>query len=341
MTTIANSGPVICVEAKPLTDRTWLGTVTLLIAIFVLRPEVADFAILLAALVIVPMGFGLIGNEVAAARSDRLLMAATRLQFPTALLLLTGFAMPVGKIAAALAVPWFGVTFLAAAWGARSFCSRKTWHNETRREAGFAIGMMFLTIGGMWTVFFRLGSWPGGFPQVIAKLTAVHFHYAGFALPVIAAMVARVRGGKLNVLLVPTIAAATLLLAVGITVAPLVELTAALTLAAAGCWLAVLQVRIAFSAKRPVTFVALATSALAMLSGMAMVSIYAAGEFLAPSFGLAEYSGGGWIDIATMIRFHGMTMALGFSLLGLAGWHLWVEEKGTSRRGAEAAVKTN
>lgn len=195
--------------------------------------------------------------------------------------------------------------------------------------------MMFLVVGGMWTSFYRFGSWPGGFPPVIAKLTAVHFHYAGFALPVIAAMVSQSRRGKLSALLVPTIAVATLLLAVGITFAPLVELAAALILVVAGVWLAVLQMGIAFGTRRPATFVTLAASGVAMLSGMAMVSIYAIGEFLAPRLGLGEYSGGGWIDIPTMIRFHGLTMAIGFALLGLAGWHLWLEESRYAPRAAD------
>ena len=57
-------------------------------------------------------------------------------------------------------------------------------------------GLVYLAVGGVWTVIARAGLRPLGFPDLIVLLTAVHFHYAGFALPVLAGLVARASGGS-------------------------------------------------------------------------------------------------------------------------------------------------
>ncbi len=43
-----------------------------------------------------------------------------------------------------------------------------------------------LTVGALWAFAYRLGWSPFGYAPIIVLLTAVHFHYAGFALSIIA-----------------------------------------------------------------------------------------------------------------------------------------------------------
>jgi hypothetical protein len=58
--------------------------------------------------------------------------------------------------------------------------------------------------------------------------------------------------------------------------------------------------------------VLLVTSSLALAVAMVLACIYAAGTFLATD----------WLDIPTMLRWHGAVQALGFTLPGLAGWNM-------------------
>jgi YndJ-like protein len=51
-----------------------------------------------------------------------------------------------------------------------------------------AAGLAYLTVGGVWLVVSRLGERPLDLSTDIVRLTAVHFHYAGFGLPVLAAI---------------------------------------------------------------------------------------------------------------------------------------------------------
>jgi hypothetical protein len=51
--------------------------------------------------------------------------------------------------------------------------------------------MLYLPIGGAWLVASRLGIQPLGFGDTIVLLTAVHFHFAGFAAPVLAGLAGR------------------------------------------------------------------------------------------------------------------------------------------------------
>jgi len=48
-----------------------------------------------------------------------------------------------------------------------------------------------LAVGGAWLVASRLGMRPMGIQEPIVLLTAVHFHYAGFATATIAAATLR------------------------------------------------------------------------------------------------------------------------------------------------------
>ena len=100
----------------------------------------------------------------------------------------------------------------------------------------------------------RAGLRPLGFPDLIVLLTAVHFHYAGFALPVLTGLVARVLGGPAAGAACLGVIAGVPLVAIGITdaqLAPgilpprLLELVASAITAASGLLVGLLQVRLA------------------------------------------------------------------------------------------------
>ena len=67
----------------------------------------------------------------------------------------------------------------------------RLWRGSHRTsEVCLDAGLLYLAVGGTWTVIARAGLRPLGFPDLIVLLTAVHFHYAGFALLVLAGLVA-------------------------------------------------------------------------------------------------------------------------------------------------------
>jgi len=90
------------------------------------------------------------------------------------------------------------------------------------------------------------------------------------------------------------------------------EWAAAWVLVAATLIVAVFQMIRALSSRTAAALWMLAASSLSL----------AAGGFLAAAYALSEYLEAGWLDIPTMIPLHGLTMAVGFSLLGLIGWNL-------------------
>jgi hypothetical protein len=126
--------------------------------------------------------------------------------------------------------------------------------------------------------------------------------------------------------LVPILAVSTVLLALGITFSPMLEVAAALLLAVTAGLVAIAQLKVAVLVGRPAVMTMLAVSSVSLLSGMALAGVFACGEYLAPSLGLTPYSGGGWLDVPSMIRLHGLTLAFGFALAGLLGWQLTAGE---------------
>ena len=103
------------------------------------------------------------------------------LRAPAAWALVASFALPPGRAAAALALPWLAITGAAALRG----LGRLRAGPRTPAWLCLGVGPVYLAVGGAWAVIARAGLCPLGFPDVIVLMTAVHFHYAGFALLVL------------------------------------------------------------------------------------------------------------------------------------------------------------
>lgn len=265
--------------------------------------------LMLAALVVVPLGLDLIAADGGSALPRRGLMFLRRTCLPAALLLAASFFVPQSRLAAALAGPWMLVTWGLAAVG--------LLHAARRRFAvdaalGADIAPVLLSIGGMWAVMYRLGRWPGGFEPIIAELTAVHFHYAGFVFPLVASLIATKLDNRLTRALAPLIATAVLLLALGITYSPILELLAAGLVVAVALLIATLLWRIAARTHQAAARWLLRLAGASLATGAALAMLYATGE----------YTDDRWIDISRMIPLHGLTMALGFALPALLGFKL-------------------
>ncbi|MFN7945179.1 MAG: YndJ family protein [Blastocatellia bacterium] len=266
--------------------------------------------LLLAALVLIPVGL-----MCAAGSGQGLLRLAMMLQLPAALLLSYSFAQAPGRLAAGLALPWLLVTLLIALVGAR-----RVW------QRGFAMieehcadaGLIFLFVGGVWVVLAQSGARPLRFDPVIVLLTAIHFHYAGFVLPLLTGLAGRRLKDGLSRLAAAGVMAGVPLTAMGITATQLgfnhaFESLAALLTALAGWLTALLHFRLArqSGAARLIRGLWLA-AALSLTFGMALAALY----------GLRFYIPSAWPDIPWMRALHGTANALGAGLCGLTGWCL-------------------
>jgi hypothetical protein len=282
-----------------------------ILAVAILWPGWAAALFLLAPLVLVPLGLALAATSDRRRVSPRLWQAGVALQLPAALALAFAFALPPGPGAAALTLPWLAFTLLTALLGLLHLHSRGA---RSVAEACIDAGLVYLAVGGTWALLSRWGARPLDFSDIIVLATAVHFHYAGFVLPLLTGLAGRVLPGRMFRLAAAGVVIGVPLVALGITLSALgialPEWLAAWFMAAASILTAGLQLRVAARSGAPVQRLLLTVSGLSLLGAMTLAGLYA----------LGSYWGLPWLDIPTMLPTHGAVNALGFALPGLLAW---------------------
>jgi hypothetical protein len=274
-----------------------------------------DLLFLLAPLVIAPLGLALIAFDEGLPSS--LLTAAIRVQPVGAVLAAIAFLLPIGLPAAIVAAAWLLVCGLAAL-GALAYLIQGRSIHPLRLATAAAVG--FMAFGAIWLVLSRAGVAPIGLSPIIVEMTAVHFHFTGFAATLMAALLLtrlhQERGWSRRIAL-----AASLLLVAGSPVLAAGWATPFRVLQVAGAVLvatgviattAVMFFRAARLVEATPARVILRLSALAPLLPMVLAVEYSAGHV----FGFPT------LDIQGMALIHGDLNALGFSLLGLVAWSI-------------------
>lgn len=280
-------------------------------------PAWTHVLIMLAALVLVPLALDLVAEKRDTGKIGRAMTWARAAQLPAAALLAFACGMKPGLWALLVAAPWAAVTALLAAVGTGRML-RDSWSRPLERLSA-DVGLGYLFIGGLWLLADRGGLRPLSFDPQIVALTAAHFHFAGFLLPIFAGLVARdmpdsrfaARGVVGVVLGVPAVA-------VGITASqlgwtPAIEAAAGCALALSAMAIGVLHIRWALDAEDSPTgarlLVGLAGTAL--FFGMLLSTAYAIRAFATPL---------PWLGLPQMRAVHGSLNALGFGLCGIIGW---------------------
>ncbi len=273
----------------------------------------AHALLLFAALVLVPLALELFPDVNEEARTARWFAWVRAAQLPAALLLGVACWLPAGHGALLAALPWAGLTVGLAAIGVTRVVTAG-WKRELDGHCRDA-ALIFAAIGGGWVLADRAGWQPLKFSPEIVTLTAVHFHYAGLLLPLMAGLVqrelfflrfaSRVAVGA--VIGVPAVA-------LGITATQLgwgrsLETAAGCWLALVGMGLAVLHVRLALDGRR----VAMMTRVLLGVAGVALFF----GMVLAGAYALRAVP---WLGIPQMRLLHGTINAIGFGLGGVLAW---------------------
>src|SRR5262249_49293411 len=143
---------------------------------------------LLAPLVLIPLGLKMVEFDQRDGIEVRLRRYASSIQLPAAIILSIAFTLPVGLLAGALSLPWLMTAALISVSRLVRVWRRGLGPSE---ELSIDAGFIYLVVGGVWALFSRLGVRPLDFDPVIVFLTAIHFHFAGFVLPLMVGLAAR------------------------------------------------------------------------------------------------------------------------------------------------------
>jgi hypothetical protein len=311
---IQSLSPTISAPVVSFSQLALAGGVLWCVALPFFWTQWAVALLLLAVLAVVPLGLGLAATPERRDANPHGWQLALELALPAGLLLVAAFALPSGAWAAGLALPWSAFTGLCAWLGLAHL-------RQGRRNLGeFCgdVGLIYLAVGGAWAVLSRAGINPLGLSDLIVLATAVHFHCAGFALPLLAGLAAQALPNGISRWAAVGVVTGVPLVAAGITLSTfgvrLPEGVAAWFLAAATLLVAGLHLRLAARPGRLLRRTLFCISGLSLLAGMVLAAAYA----------LGEYAGFHWLDVDTMVVTHGVVNALGFALPGLAAWH-WNE----------------
>jgi len=275
-----------------------------------------ELMFLFAPLVIVPLGMELgrvMGSDTPLTRFAR------RIQPVAATLAVAALWLPPGRLAGGLACVWMVVclSMTIAALTDLSSLARSQPDSSTRstmQRITVAVAQVDLSVGGAWLVASRLGLRPMGIQEPIGLLTAVHFHYAGFATAMIAAAMLQFAALRHEHRwlrwLVAVVIGMPFVVAVGFVISPQLKLAAAAMFSAAVAGLAVVlrssTKRLQSRTARAMFYVASAT----IFAGMVLSTAYA----------VADFRGSDVLPIPQMARTHGILNAVGFCLPALLGW---------------------
>ena len=272
--------------------------------------ELVECLFLLAPLVVVPLGVELVTARRQEQPSGPLFRTGVLLQPLGAALAIASFLLPTGEIAGLAAAGWLVVTVLLSSSGLRMVPNIFTRPEVACMEAG----LLYLPVGGIWLVLSRLGETPLALGEPIILLTAVHFHYAGFAASVLAGATGRAlpsAGGPFRIVALGVLGG-TFLVAVCFLLSPALKVAAIVSFVASLLALAVFS-RIALRQVH--------RRAARALVGISMASLVV-GIILAAAYGIGEFTGDLPIDIPQMARWHGPLNGIGFTVCGLLGWVL-------------------
>ena len=271
-----------------------------------------DLLLLLAPVVIVPLGLRLV--PLTGYRSRQVLALARVIQPAGAVTAIVAFLMSPGWTAGAIALGWLLVCGIAALAGLLEVIESRSLRPAHLVPAAC---VAYLAVGAGWMVVSRAGLRPLGFSRDIVELTGVHFHYAGFAATLMAAltiMVLRDRGrlarvsqgaGLLIVIGLPITATG---IATGSGLATVLGpvLLESGVLSIAGLTALAIAPRVESTLARGLLWLSAAGVVVPMLLG---IDYAISRVFPIPA-----------LDLRAMALIHGDLNALAFSLAGLLGW---------------------
>jgi hypothetical protein len=286
-----------------------------------------DRFIALAVLVLVPLGLGLLDardgpRSPLSPIADPVGRLAAGLSLPAALAVLAALVWTGDPaVGIALTLPWVAVT------GGLSLAGLdRLWTRGVRPlpELSVTAALLYVPVGAV-ALTLHLAGVSFHFRPIIIKLTAVHYHYAGFVLTLVAGVVSRRLAGpdrrlasgpagRLSDAVLLVIVANIGIIAIGITFSPVVEVVAVAFFTVAVAAFGALVLRFVVPAVDRPAGALLALAAVALFCTMALALAYGYSEWVVAA---GATRADRLIGIGGMIRYHGALNAFAFALPAL------------------------
>lgn len=197
-------------------------------------------------------------------------------------------------------------TFAVAVYGFGRFIHRGFVHLE---EFAIDAGLMYLFMGGIWFFAFEVGI-DTGFSPILTWLTAIHFHYSSFLLPIFIGFAGRLFKPKSYSFITSIILISPLVVAAGITFSPWLELISVLL------YIIGIYGLIVFSFNIPLKGFLQKSLVLISFGALGITIIFSLLYSVGNAFGVFH------VSIEFMLRFHGFLNCLLFGLGGVIGWSI-------------------
>jgi hypothetical protein len=278
----------------------------------------AALALATACAVIVPLGLSIAFDDGDVPRPLRRALVAFVLFSAAAMV--AGFRRPVGDGSAIGAAAIHAFTCaLAGLAGLARLWQRRAARFAPLHAIAIDVGLLLLPVGGVWLLASRAGAPLAGFQEPVVTFTAAHFHFAGFAAPIVIGGVGRLVAPdrpRLRTYATVVVCAGVPLTAIGIATNHTVERISAVVLASG--MLAASAMLIAFASRRAWPRSRAAAILFVVSGGSLLLTMALAATFALTSSAGRGSSLSGAIPIQTMIDLHGGGNAFGFALSGLA-----------------------
>jgi hypothetical protein len=234
---------------------------------------------------------------------------------PTALLVLVANVLPPGDLSAALTLPYALYTGVVAVVITRDRLK------DLKDLPGLLIdiGALELVVGAAWLVLSRRGGTQLGYDAATVILTAIHFHFAGFAAAIIAGLVGKLELGRARRAWTPAavvLATGPMWVALGVVIHPALQVVGALLLAAS---VVVIGALLAFpGAKHARSTGKRAVEVIFVFAGVLLVGTMG----MAAAFAITEFQGQPFVSVPVMAMAHGVGNAVGFGVGALLAFTL-------------------
>ncbi|WP_079477160.1 YndJ family protein [Halobacillus salinus] len=250
-------------------------------------------------------------------RAEQWLRAVMQTSLPFAGAGVISVTMPPGQEAGWWAFVWFFYTLMLAFGGLMRLAGRGVRPLE---ETVIDVGLLYIAVGGAWLVISQSG-WASFLPytQTIVQLTAIHFHYAAFVLPLATGFFGRFRSAGNRVrkqyterpyhVLCIGVLIGPFLVAIGLDQGPPVEVVTVGLYVLILIWLAVwwfwLSVELPSWGSSAIRLASL------LLVGTMILSFAYSWGLMSEAFG---------VSIGQMVSYHDLVNAFGFSILVTLAW---------------------
>lgn len=236
--------------------------------------------------------------------------------------------LPPGHLAGTFSSGWLLLCLLMAGSGLIAAFSAPQEDSGSPRFTLFSLTLLIaridLVVGAIWLVASRLGMRPLGIQEPIGLLTAVHFHFAGFATAMIAAATLRFSAHRASERLLKWVVSFAIampyLVAIGFVISPALKMLAAIIFSASIAALAVILRPLARQSSQREGRILLQVAATSVFAAMVLSTVYA----------ISDFAGSDMLPIPQMARTHGILNAFGFCMAGLLGWILEFEKQDQS-----------